>query len=33
VGEPGKQRMHEQMYVEVLTPRPRYPLVLIHGAA
>ena len=36
VGEPGKQLMHEQMYVEVLTPRhPRshYPLVLIHGAA
>ena len=28
--------MHEQMYVEVLTPRhPRslYPLVLVHGAA
>ena len=28
--------MHEQMYVEVLTPRhprSRYPLVLIHGAA
>ena len=36
VGERGKQLMHEQMYVEVLTPRhPRshYPLVLIHGAA
>ena len=36
VGEPGKQLMHEQMYVEVLTPRhprSRYPLVLIHGAA
>jgi len=36
IGEPGKQRMHEQMYVEVLTPRrprSRYPLVLIHGAA
>jgi hypothetical protein len=36
VGEPGKQRMHEQMFVEVLTPRhprSRYPLVLIHGAA
>src|SRR5215469_9414220 len=36
VGEPGKQRMHQQMYVEVLTPRHprlRYPLVLIHGAA
>jgi len=35
-GEPGEQRMHEQMYVEVLTPRHprrRYPLVLIHGAA
>jgi hypothetical protein len=33
VGEPGKQLMHEQMYVEVLTPRhprSRYPLVLIH---
>ena len=36
VGKPGEQRMHEQMYVEVLTPRrprQRYPLVLIHGAA
>jgi len=36
VGEPGKQLMHDQMYVEVLTPRhsrQRYPLVLIHGAA
>jgi len=36
VGEPGKQLMHDQMYVEVLTPRhprSRYPLVLIHGAA
>ncbi|HEX3860258.1 MAG TPA: alpha/beta hydrolase [Stellaceae bacterium] len=36
VGETGKQLMHEQMYVEVLTPRrprQRYPLVLIHGAA
>ena len=36
VGKPGEQRMHGQMYVEVLTPRrPRqgYPLVLIHGAA
>ena len=28
VGKPGEQRMHEQMYVEVLTPRrprKRYP--------
>ncbi len=36
VGKPGKQLMHDQMYVEVLTPRhprQRYPLVLIHGAA
>jgi hypothetical protein len=36
VGKPGKQFMHDQMYVEVLTPRhpsQRYPLVLIHGAA
>ena len=36
VGEPGKQLMHSQMYVEVLTPRhplQRYPLALIHGAA
>jgi pimeloyl-ACP methyl ester carboxylesterase len=36
VGKPGEQRMHEQMYVEILTPRhprQRYPLVLIHGAA
>jgi pimeloyl-ACP methyl ester carboxylesterase len=36
VGEHGKQLMHDQMYVEVLTPRhprQRYPLVLIHGAA
>jgi pimeloyl-ACP methyl ester carboxylesterase len=34
--EPGKQLMHGQIYVEVLTPkhpRQRYPLVLIHGAA
>jgi pimeloyl-ACP methyl ester carboxylesterase len=36
VGKPGKQFMHDQIYVEVLTPRhprQRYPLVLIHGAA
>jgi hypothetical protein len=36
VGGPGKQLMHEQIYVEALTPRhprSRYPLVLIHGAA
>jgi pimeloyl-ACP methyl ester carboxylesterase len=36
VGEADKRLMHEQMYVEVLTPRhprSRYPLVLIHGAA
>jgi pimeloyl-ACP methyl ester carboxylesterase len=36
VGKPGKQFMHDQMYVEVLTPRhprQRYPLMLIHGAA
>jgi pimeloyl-ACP methyl ester carboxylesterase len=36
VGKPGEQRMHDQMYVEVLTPRhprQRYPLVLVHGAA
>jgi len=36
VGKPGEQRMHKQMYVEVLTPRrsrQRYPLVLVHGAA
>src|SRR6516164_3232768 len=36
LGKPGEQRMHGQMYVEVLTPRrPRkpYPLVLVHGAA
>ncbi|HYM73283.1 MAG TPA: alpha/beta hydrolase [Stellaceae bacterium] len=34
-GPPGKEVMHGQMYVEVLTPRrPRrpYPLVLFHGA-
>ena len=36
VGKSGEQRMHDQMYVEVLTPRhprQRYPLVLVHGAA
>jgi pimeloyl-ACP methyl ester carboxylesterase len=36
IGEPGKQLMHGQIYVEVLTPRhprQRYPLLLIHGAA
>jgi pimeloyl-ACP methyl ester carboxylesterase len=36
VGDPAKQVMHGQMYVEQLTPahpRQRYPLVLIHGAA
>lgn len=36
VGEPGKRRMHGQMYVEELRPlRPSRPcpLVLIHGAA
>src|ERR1700761_5724143 len=36
VGEPGKEIMQGQIYVEVLAPkdvkRP-YPLVLIHGAA
>lgn len=34
-GPPGKEVMHGQMYVEVLTPRtPRrpYPLVMFHGA-
>ncbi len=34
-GTPGKQVMHGQMYVEVLTPRvprPLHPLVLFHGA-
>src|SRR5436853_854969 len=35
-GEPGKETLHGQMYVEVVAPkklqRP-YPLVLIHGAA
>src|SRR5271154_5610827 len=36
VGEPGKQIMDGQIYVEVLAPkdvRRPYPLVLIHGAA
>ena len=36
VGEPGKQIMQGQTYVEVLAPkeaRRPYPLVLIHGAA
>ena len=36
VGEPGKEVMRGQMYVERLQPRQvkqRYPLVLIHGAA
>lgn len=36
VGEPGKEVMQGQMYVEVLVPkdvRRRFPLVLIHGAA
>jgi len=36
VGDPAKQVMHGQMFVEKLTPaRPhqRYPIVLIHGAA
>ncbi len=36
VGEPGKQIMQGQIYVEVLAPnelRRPYPLVLIHGAA
>ena len=36
VGEPGKETLQGQMYVEVLAPkdvRRPYPLVLIHGAA
>jgi hypothetical protein len=36
VGEPGKEIMQGQAYVEVLAPRDQrhpYPLVLIHGAA
>jgi pimeloyl-ACP methyl ester carboxylesterase len=36
VGEPGKEIMEGQIYVEVLAPRQQrrpYPLVLIHGAA
>ncbi len=36
VGEPGKEIMQGQIYVEVLAPREvrrPYPLVLIHGAA
>ena len=36
VGDPAKQVMHGQMFVEKLTParpRQRYPIVLIHGAA
>lgn len=36
VGDPGKETMQGQMYVEVLAPkevRRPYPLVLIHGAA
>jgi pimeloyl-ACP methyl ester carboxylesterase len=36
VGEPGKETMQGQTYVEVLAPkdvRKPYPLVLIHGAA
>jgi hypothetical protein len=36
VGDPGKQVMHGQMFVEKLSsarPRQRYPIVLIHGAA
>jgi len=36
VGEPGKEIMQGQTYVEVLAPkdvRRPYPLVLIHGAA
>src|SRR5580704_18185314 len=36
VGEPGKEIMQGQTYVEVLAPRDvrrPYPLVLIHGAA
>src|SRR5215813_13796535 len=35
VGEPGKEIMQGQVYVEVLAPkdmRRPYPLVLIHGA-
>ena len=35
-GEPGKEIMQGQSYVEVLAPkdvRQPYPLVLIHGAA
>jgi pimeloyl-ACP methyl ester carboxylesterase len=35
-GDPAKQVMHGQMYVEKLTPahpHQRYPMVLIHGAA
>jgi len=36
VGEPGKEIMQGQIYVEVLAPKKQrrpYPLVLIHGAA
>jgi pimeloyl-ACP methyl ester carboxylesterase len=36
VGDPGKQTMTGQIYVEVLAPKKQrrpYPLVLIHGAA
>jgi pimeloyl-ACP methyl ester carboxylesterase len=36
VGEPGKEIMQGQIYVEVLAPKVQkrpYPLVLIHGAA
>jgi pimeloyl-ACP methyl ester carboxylesterase len=36
VGEPGKEIMQGQIYVEVLAPKDQrrpYPLVLIHGAA
>lgn len=36
VGEPGKEIMQGQIYVEVLAPKEQrrpYPLVLIHGAA
>ena len=36
VGEPGKEIMQGQVYVEVLAPkdvRRPYPIVLIHGAA
>ncbi|UGA43477.1 hypothetical protein HU230_0035320 [Bradyrhizobium quebecense] len=35
VGEPGKELMHGQMYVEYLAPETitqKYPLILIHGA-